>query len=169
MLQAPTGFGKTLTAAHIIQRALDKGHAVIFTVPALSLIDQTVAALEAEGIDCVGVMQADHERTDASQPVQVCSVQTIARRTKPSAGLVLIDEAHLSFKAIHEWMADPAWARVPFVGLSATPWTKGLGKHYDDLIVAATTASLIAQGYLSKFIVYAPSEPDLVSGEHRCR
>jgi CRISPR associated protein Cas1/Type III restriction enzyme, res subunit len=49
MLQAPTGFGKTLTAAHIIQRALDKGKRVAFVVPALSLIDQTVAAFEAEG------------------------------------------------------------------------------------------------------------------------
>jgi superfamily II DNA or RNA helicase len=32
LLQAPTGFGKTLTAEHIIQRALDKGNRVIFTV-----------------------------------------------------------------------------------------------------------------------------------------
>lgn len=48
MLQAPTGFGKTLMAAHIIQRALDKGNSVIFTVPALSLIDQTIAAFGAE-------------------------------------------------------------------------------------------------------------------------
>src|SRR5271166_3274484 len=74
MLQGPTGFGKTLLAAHIIRRALDKGNRVIFTVPALSLIEQTVAAFEAEGIDCVGVMQADHWRTDSAQPVQVCSV-----------------------------------------------------------------------------------------------
>jgi DNA repair protein RadD len=69
MLQAPTGFGKTLTAAHIIQRALDKGKRVAFIVPALSLIDQTVAAFEAEGILCIGVMQGIHERTDRNQPV----------------------------------------------------------------------------------------------------
>jgi superfamily II DNA or RNA helicase len=80
MLQAPTGFGKTLTAAHIIQRALDKGKRVAFTVPALSLVDQTVAAFEAEGIHCVGVMQGIHERTDRDAPVQICSVQTLARR-----------------------------------------------------------------------------------------
>ena len=121
MLQAPTGFGKTLTAAHIIRRALDKGKRVIFTVPALALIDQTVAAFEAEGIDCVGVMQADHERTDAAQPVQVCSVQALVRRQKPGAALVIVDEAHLAFKSVHEWMSDPEWARVPFLGLSATP------------------------------------------------
>jgi DNA repair protein RadD len=73
MLQAPTGFGKTLTAAHMIQRALDKGKRLAFTVPALNLIDQTVAAFEAEGIHCLGVMQGIHERTDRDQPVQVCS------------------------------------------------------------------------------------------------
>ena len=39
---------------------------------ALSLIDQTIAAFEAEGIECVGVMQGLHPRTDRDQPVQVC-------------------------------------------------------------------------------------------------
>ena len=72
MLQAPTGAGKTLIAANIIRRALDKGKRVAFIVPALSLIDQTVAAFEAEGIHCVGVMQGIHPRTDREQPVQVC-------------------------------------------------------------------------------------------------
>ena len=159
MLQAPTGFGKTLTAAHIIRRALDKGNRVAFCVPALSLIDQTVAAFEREGICDVGVMQAAHERTDPTQPVQICSVQTAARREKPDVDLVMIDEAQLAYQSIFKWMED--CPNVPFIGLSATPWTKGLGKHYDDLIIAATTADLIKQTYLSQFAVFAPSEPDL--------
>jgi len=159
MLQAPTGFGKTLTAAHIIQRALDKGKRVAFTVPAISLIDQTVAAFEAEGIHCIGVMQGIHERTDRDQPVQVCSVQTIARRKRPDVDLVIVDEAHQLHREIFRWMKDsPA---VRFIGLSATPWTRGLGKYYDDLIVASTTADLIRDGYLSPFVAFAPSEPDL--------
>jgi DNA repair protein RadD len=161
MLMAPTGAGKTLLAVHIIQRALDKGNRVIFTVPAKSLIDQTVKALEGEGVRCIGVMQANHPRTDPMQPVQVCSVQTLVRRQRPGAAIVVIDEAHLAFKSVYDWMADPAWASVPFVGLSATPWTKGLGKHFDDLIIAATTAELIEAGYLSKFVAFAPSVPDL--------
>ena len=49
MLQAPTGFGKTLTAVHIIQRALDKGKSLALTVPALSLIDQTVVYAKSQG------------------------------------------------------------------------------------------------------------------------
>jgi DNA repair protein RadD len=159
MLQAPTGFGKTLTAAHIIRRALDKGKRVAFIVPAISLIDQTVAAFEAEGILCLGVMQGIHERTDRDQPVQVCSVQTVARRKRPNVDLVLVDEAHQMHKEIFGWMKDAPG--VPFIGLSATPWARGLGKYYDDLIIAATTADLIREGYLSPFLAFAPSEPDL--------
>jgi superfamily II DNA or RNA helicase len=108
MIQSPTGSGKTELAAHIIDGARAKGNRVIFTVPSLSLIDQTVAAFEAEGINAVGVMQADHERTDPSQPVQVCSVQTLARRDKPDAAVVLVDEAHLTYQSLFDWMDDPA-------------------------------------------------------------
>ena len=159
MFQAPTGFGKTLTAAWIIQMALDKRKRVAFTVPALSLIDQTVDAFEAEGIHAVGVMQGIHPRTDREQPVQVCSVQTIARRKRPDVDLVIVDEAHELHKEIFRWMAD--CRDIPFIGLSATPWARGLGKYYDDVLIAATTKDLIEQGYLSKFKVFAPSEPNL--------
>ncbi len=161
MVQLPTGSGKTLLAAHIVRGALGKGRRVAFVVPALSLIDQTVAAFEAVGIHAVGVMQGCHERTDFDQPVQVCSAQTLARRKKPNVDLVIVDEAHLMFKAILKWMAEPAMARVPFIGLSATPWSKGLGKHFDHVIVAASTRQLIEAGYLAPFKAFAPSDVDL--------
>ena len=159
MVHLPTGAGKTRLAAEIIRGALGKGKRVAFVVPALSLIDQTVAAFEAEGIHCVGVMQGIHERTDGEQPVQVCSVQTVARRKRPAVDLILVDEAHQLHRENFRWMKDcPA---ILFVGLSATPWARGLGKYYDDLIVEATTADLIREGYLSPFVAFAPSEPDL--------
>jgi superfamily II DNA or RNA helicase len=159
MLQLPTGAGKTVIAANIIRRALAKGKRVAFVVPALSLIDQTVRAFEAEGIHCVGVMQGIHPRTDREQPVQVCSIQTLARRKRPEVDLVIVDEAHELHREIFKWMAD--CPDVPFVGLSATPWSRGLLKYYDDLIISATTKELIEQGYLSHFTVFAPSQPDL--------
>jgi superfamily II DNA or RNA helicase len=159
MVQAPTGFGKTVLASHIVAGARAKGNRVIFVVPALSLIDQTVAAFHADGITEVGVLQGIHEMTDRSQPIQVASIQTLMRRPIPDADIVVVDEAHRWFKFMGEWMAR--WDRIPFVGLSATPWTSGLGKFYDDLIIAATTQDLIDAGYLSKFRVFAPSKPDL--------
>ena len=161
LLQMPTGAGKTLLAAHVIRGALGKGKRVAFIVPALSLIDQTVAAFENEGISAIGVMQGIHERTDHTQPVQVCSIQTLARRRKPEVDLVLVDEAHVLHKSLLKWMAGPALAKLPVVGLSATPWSRGLGRHYDALIVAATIRQLIGDGFLSPFLAYAPSDPDL--------
>jgi superfamily II DNA or RNA helicase len=73
----------------------------------------------------------------------------------------VVDEAHRVFVIIEDWMTRDEWLSVPFIGLSATPWTKGLGRLYDRLIIAATTAELIREGYLSKFRVFAPSHPDL--------
>jgi len=161
MVQAPTGAGKTRLAAAIVEGALAKNRRVTFVVPALSLVDQTVDAFWGDGIRDIGVIQGNHELTNGLRPVQVASVQTLMRRPLPEADVVVIDEAHRWFAFYGQWMADPAWQRVPFIGLSATPWTKGLGKHFDELIVATTTERLIADGYLSPFRVYAPSHPDL--------
>jgi DNA repair protein RadD len=162
MVQACTGWGKTLFACYIIMLARAKGSTVLFVVPAISLINQTVEAFEAEGIDPadIGVIQGNHERTNCECPIQICSIQTLQRRRiKPNAEFVIIDEAHRWFKFLEQWFED--WNAVPFLGLSATPWTKGLGKHYQDLVIAGTTEDMIEQGYLSPFRVFAPSSPDL--------
>jgi superfamily II DNA or RNA helicase len=163
VIQAPTGSGKTVIAAALVRMAREKGKNVIFTVPAISLIDQTVERFAQNGILSVGVMQGAHELTDIDQPVQVCSVQTLARRKIPQADLVIVDECHVRFKLYDQWMNDPAWASVPFVGLTATPWAKGMGSagRWDDLIVATTTDELIKNGSLSDFKVFAPAHPDL--------
>jgi superfamily II DNA or RNA helicase len=170
MLQMATGGGKTLLAAAIIARALEKGRRVVFVVPALSLIDQTVAAFWAEGIQDIGVIQASHTMTNPNRAVQVASVQTLTRRALPTCDLVIVDEAHQRYTVIDAWMK--ACPKLHFIGLSATPWSKGLGKSYDDLIIAATTQELIDAKFLAPFRVYAPSHPDLskvrvVAGEYR--
>jgi len=92
ILQAPTGFGKTLTSAHIIESALQKGSRPLFTCPAITLVDQTLKAFEAEGIRDIGVIQAQHARTDHRAAVQVASVQTLIRRAVPEVTFALIDE-----------------------------------------------------------------------------
>jgi DNA repair protein RadD len=69
-------------------------------------------------------------------------------------------------------IADGPWKHLPVIALTATPWTRGLGKHFDKLIIGATTQELIEGGYLSKFRVFAPASPDLtevrtVAGDYR--
>ena len=72
VLQVPTGGGKTAIAGAIIASALDRGKRAIFTVPALSLITQTVSSFERDGVDEIGVIQGQHWMYDADAPVQIC-------------------------------------------------------------------------------------------------
>ena len=161
MMQAPTGYGKTVLAAAIIGNALAKGKRVLFTVPAIALVDQTVESFWSQGIRDIGVIQAQHAMTDWSKPVQIASVQTLQKRNLPRADVVLIDEAHKWFRFYEKWFLAEDWKNIPIIGLSATPWTKGLGRYYQELIVAGTTKAMIDEGILSPFRVFAPSHPDL--------
>ena len=162
VLQSPTGSGKTKLAAAIVEGAIRKGNRMAFVVPAISLVDQTVEAFYEEGIRDVGVIQANHERTDWGKPVQVCSIQTLQRRAAfPAAKVVVIDECHVLYQHHKKWLDDPEWTNVPFIGLSATPWTRGLGKYFQTLLVAATTQELIEQKLLAPFRVFATGHPDL--------
>lgn len=157
--QMPTGAGKTVTASHLIERSLGKGKRVIFTAPAISLIDQTVEAFEGQGIQHIGVMQASHPRKDPDAPVQIASVQTLARRDIPEASLVIVDECHLRAEVVERMMEERQ--DVFFVGLSATPWAKGMGLRWQDLVVPCRIGDLIDAGLLSKFTAFAPDVPDL--------
>ena len=165
-LQAPTGFGKTELAAAMTANAQKKNKKVLFTVPAISLIDQTVSMFAKRGILDVGVIQADHSMSNWDMPIQVASVQTLMRRTVPNVGVVMLDECHQWFTFYETWLGTrdvpvPEWLDVPLIGLSATPWRKGMGSWFDHYHKAATIQEMIDAGNLSKFRVYAPSHPDL--------
>lgn len=164
VVQGPCGFGKTIVAAHLVSSSLAKGRRPLFTCPAIVLVNQTLKAFEAEGIEDIGIIQADHERTNYDCQMQIASVQTLIRRKLPEIDFVIVDEAHLSWEALYEKLDGDEWKDKIAIGLTATPWAKGMGLHWSKLIVAATIAQLITDGHLSPFTVYAPAkefEPDL--------
>jgi superfamily II DNA or RNA helicase len=133
-----------------------------FVVSHINLIDQTVEEFNEEGIKDVGVIQADHHMTDWSKPIQICSIQTLRSKKKlPDCKLAIFDECHVLHKLHKEWLQHPDWQHVPIIGLSATPWTKGLGKYFDSLLIAASTQELIDKGLLAPFRVFATGHPDL--------
>ena len=161
MFQAPCGYGKTVLSAHIVSGILDRGKRVCFTAPAVDLIDQTFDRFVENGIDAanMGVIQGNHPWRRPHAPVQIATPQTLSRRDLPNVDVVVVDEAHVRHKVIDGWMAqDPQ--RI-FIGLTATPWSRGLGKRYDTLIKPTSVKALIEAGRLSPFRVYAPSHPDL--------
>ena len=158
MLMAPTGAGKTQIAIQIIRNAVSRGNRVLFTVDRIQLIDQTAKVFYEAGLD-FGVIQANHPLTRSRAPVQLASVQTLTKRIMPPRfDLVINDEAHVTYEKLTALMN--LW-QSPCLGLSATPFTKGLGKIYDDLIVVETTQGLIDKGYLSDFVAYGSMGVDL--------
>jgi superfamily II DNA or RNA helicase len=162
-LKLPTGAGKTVVAATIFKSAKERNPnaRLLIIVDQLTLIDQTVDALYAAGLYDIGVIQADHPKTDPSKSIQVASVQTLRRRGMPPADLVIVDECHRQDGWLQEIMASEEWKNIPFIGLSATPWSKGLGNVYEELIDPVTMQELIDAGYLSPFKVFAAAHPDL--------
>jgi hypothetical protein len=57
-IQIATGGGKTRLAVEVAKNALAKGRRVAIIILRISLVDQWLRAFSAEGVDCVGVMQA---------------------------------------------------------------------------------------------------------------
>lgn len=158
MLAAPCSFGKTTVASQMIQNAMEKGKRCAFIVDRVELIDQASERFYSDDIDH-GIIQGDHPMTDYSKLCQVATIQTLRNRRLQDFDFCIIDEAHVLHKTHIKYME--AFDNVPFIGLSASPYTKGLGKHFQDLVVPITTGQLMQEGYLCEYECYAPSEPDL--------
>lgn len=161
MLQAPTAWGKTIWAAFLVESCLRRGKRATFVVDGIDLVDQTVERFYQEGITDVGVIQSHHAMENFARPVQVASVQTLTKRgIFPESDLVIIDEAHVLYAHHKAWLTEHRNGTV-FVGLSATPYTRGLGKYFDTLISPMTTQEAIGKGILCPPRVFSASHPDL--------
>lgn len=153
LLSAPTGSGKTEVACYMLQQSLRKGSKALFIVDRVVLVDQTSARLDRYGIGH-GVLQAGHWRWRPYESLHVCSAQTLERRGIPECDVVFIDEAHCQRKKISECIRE---AKGVVIGLSATPFTRGLGQLYEGIVNVTTTDKLIATGHLKPLRYYAAS------------
>lgn len=90
-----TGGGKTRIFSHIAEQAAAKGSRICVLVHRQELLRQASASLQALGVRH-GLIAANRSM-DLSQPVQVASVQTLARRLRHIPPdlfqLLVIDEA----------------------------------------------------------------------------
>lgn len=165
MLMSPTGSGKTEVAKKIIVGSQEKKRRIWFIVDSVKLLDQTLARFHKDGL-YAGAIQADHPCTDYSKPIQVATVQSLRSRldyllNNYRPDLILIDEAHAVFQVHIELIEWCRRNKVPVIGLSATPWRRGLGKVFDRLICTVSTADLTDMGFLVPTICYAPGVPSL--------
>ncbi len=167
LLVAPTGTGKTVIAATFIRAALRKRKRVLFVAHVGTIIDQAYNAVLRIGLDesRVGViMDADakvdghRERVRPNAPVQICGVQTLARRDLDlHFDVVIVDEAHHAEAATYQALLE-RFPRTPVFGLTATPNRadgKGLRGTFNELHVVAEPSWLIRRGKLANPTVYS--------------
>lgn len=157
LICAPTGGGKTVLASALMEMVKEKGNRASFVVDRLSLIQQTSDTFDRYGLDH-GVIQGGHERWRPALPLQICSVQTLGRRRWPDTSVDVFDEAHVLHTTHKKRMEEKASI---VIGLTATPFTKGLGKWFDVVINVTTTRALIDDGWLSPYRIFSCAEPDM--------
>lgn len=169
VLYSPTGSGKTEMALDIIKRVRAKGKKVAFIANRRKLVAQASKRFWKSGVPH-GIIQADNTRRIDEQ-VLICSIQTIKKRgLPPDIDLIVIDECH-RVPGSKDYL-ELLFKRnaVPVIGLTATPFSKGMGKYFDelkghlfeDIAVAATIPELVEMGFLVDCDIYGPpSQLDL--------
>lgn len=158
----PTGAGKTVVAAYVIDGAAQRGRRSLFVAGRIELIDQTVDKMRRAGIDSIRVIQAARDVGERDAMVTVASVQTLVTEKwagkSPDADLLVCDEAHHG--NARSWAG--LLARYPHahkLGLTATPERadgRPLGDLFQSLVTGPSVRDLIALGHLVQPIVYPP-------------
>jgi DNA repair protein RadD len=160
LLVAPTGAGKTVMAAALVQDLVSRGLRVLFIAHRIELVEQAVARL---GVPC-GVIVAGSPPGLGLLPCVVASLQTLVRREIPRVDVLIIDEAHHATSASYRRVVE-ALPQAKIIGLTATPTRldgRGLIDVFDEMHEAASTSRLIADGSLVRAKVFShPTQPDL--------
>lgn len=157
LIVLPTGGGKTVCFSYIAESASKKGNRVCVLVHRAELLDQASRSMPVRH----GLIAAGRSM-DLSHSVQIASVQTLARRLhqlpKDFFQLLIVDEAHHTTAG--------TWASVVehfdsarLIGVTATPIRldgRGLGEHYESMVVGPSAQWLTDNGFLSQAKVLAP-------------
>jgi DNA repair protein RadD len=169
LLVGPTGMGKTVILAEILRGLSERGRSGLVLVHRRELIAQTAAKLDLAGVPH-GIIAAGH--ISAAAPIQIASVQTLARRlhtiTSPP-DLIVIDEAHHATAGSWSRTLDH-WPDAHRLGVTATPIRldgRGLSAVFDHLVFGPSVADLVTEGFLTPARIYAPPQQADLSGLKR--
>jgi DNA repair protein RadD len=187
---APTGSGKSIVAAWLIEYFVRQGKRCLFLAHRKELIDQISAILDFAGVPH-GVIMAGHWRYRPDEPIQVASIDSLmsmracpsckglpeliktcnvcggagAERSRPlpMAEFIVIDEAHRAMGAQYQSLIA-FYPHAQILLITATPWRldgKGLGTIVKKMIVVADMRELIAQKHLLPIRLFRGPRPDL--------
>ncbi|MCF2659135.1 DEAD/DEAH box helicase [Parabacteroides distasonis] len=154
MVQMPTGTGKTVTLAALLQ---------VYAVPVGKQSAQPDLLIVAHTRELIEQIKSTIRRMELDvSHIHVESIQTVSRRIvtdrisiRPS--LVIIDEAHHALANTYQLLWKQ-WPKARFLGLTATPYRlngAGFTDLFDELILADSIAHFMAEGWLSPFDYYS--------------
>lgn len=159
----PTGAGKTVLAAALIDLLFKAGKRVIFCVHRVDLLTQTAKTFAGFGIPFSYIAAGHH--FNPLHRIYIASIATLSNRLgKIPADYIFVDEAHLS--------AAAGWAKVAahyqeqgarLIGLTGSPERldgKPLGDIWDMMVEGPTVRWMIDNKHLSTYRAFAPQGID---------
>jgi superfamily II DNA or RNA helicase len=154
IVQAPTGAGKTVIAAAIIDGALSKGRRVVWFSHSETLGNQAI-----DTFDCDVQRLFSGDKLPEHYDVLVTMAKTLKNCMYDIAApdVVIIDEAHHAAASTYTTIMDH-WPDAKVVGFTATPERldgKPL-KAFDQIIDMPSPRWFIDQGYLADYHYLAP-------------
>ena len=158
---APCGAGKTIMTGWMIRESLARNKKSIFFVHRKELIEQTAKTFNALEIP-YGIIAAGAP-SQLEIPVQIASVQTLARRVKWlknyfAADFLICDECHHILASSYKNVLN-AFPDAYLLGVTATPMRMGgvtLADSFDSMVESLTVNQLIELGNLTRFQYFAP-------------
>lgn len=158
---APCGAGKTIMTGWMIRESLNRGKTAMFFVHRKELIEQTAKTFNTLEIP-FGVINAGSPMM-LDMPVQIASVQTLARRVDRikeifTPDFLICDECHHILASSYKTVLN-AFPNAFLLGVTATPLRIGgvtLADSFDSMVESLTVNQLIELGNLTRFQYYAP-------------
>lgn len=163
LVSAATGAGKLYLGLRVAHKALKRGLRATFVCDRIALVNQASQAAFEYGMGDHGIIQGDNRlMEDWNKRLQIASVQTIASRGWPGTDVLIVDEAH----TMHEvWVKRATETDTRVVGLTATPFSRGLGKVFTNLVSPTTMDELTREKVLVPLRILSCKRPDMTGAK----
>ena len=156
MVQMPTGTGKTVVLAALVEQWLSTrsgaSEEVVLVAHRRELVEQmreTVRKVAARRPAGQGL---------PLERLHLHSIQWLSRHEEAYVpSLVIVDEAHHALAATYRVLWQ-RWPQAHFLGLTATPYRlngEGFGDLFDCLVCSWSVRRFLAEGWLSGYDYYA--------------
>ena len=157
LLVLPTGTGKTVVFAKVVELKVGEGKRVLILAHRNELLDQASDKLKAAcGIDTV-LEKAECSSVGSFMPVTVGSVQTLYRENRLNKfprdyfDIIIVDEAHHAMSDTYQRILS-YFDKALVLGVTATPDRadrKNLGQYFDSLAFEYPMRTAVKEGYLA--------------------